>query len=237
MGFFSNFFNAQKNVRINKENGVNGIFLNHLLTSSMYAEQQSAYLNSYETGLNQSDIKNIIENTWYILNKEDVLETLEDLLYKNQDEQMNVVYLTYNNSSNYVEILKTKLPYNQDIFIHYLEIYEEFKKVVPELIENEVIKDASELTHIKDSGWNIGRASFLARCSYELGYLNKEELIVFLEKCYSELKKYCNTWKEYTKSYILGGAIWDDSNNNEMISIANRLLNNENSPLKNKTYI
>lgn len=237
MGFFSKFFNALQSVRINKENGISGTPLNHLLTSSMYAEQQSAYLNSYETGLNQSDIKNIIENAWHLFNKEDVLETLETLLYRNQDEHINVVYLAYNNSSNYVEILKTKLPNNEDIFNHYLEIYRALKKVVPELIANQVIENAAELNHIKDSGWNIGRAAFIARCSYDLGYLSKVELIDFLEKCYSELKKYCNTWKEYTTSYILGRAIWGGSNNNGMISIANSLLTNENSPLKNKTYI
>lgn len=237
MGFFSKFFNALKSIRMNKENAVNGTPLNHLLTGSMYAEQQSAFLNSYETGLNRSDLKNLVENAWHIFDKSDAIETLESLLYNNEDENMKIVYMAINNSSNYVEILKSKLPDNPEIFNHYLEIYRELKKVVPELIENKVINDSAELTLIQDSGWNIGRAAFLARCLYDLGYINKEELIEFLERCYSELKKYCNTWKEYTISYILGRAIWGGSNNTGMISIANELLTNENSPIKNKTYI
>ena len=237
MGFFSKFFNALKSIRMNKENTVNGTPLDHLLTSSMYAEQQTAYLNSYETGLNKSDIKKIVEDAWHIFDKAKAIETLESLLYKNDDENMNVVFMAFNNSSNYVDILKSKLPNNQEIFDHYLEFYRELKKVVPELIEYKVINDPAELTHIKDSGWNIGRAAFLARCFYDLGYLNKVELIEFLDRCYSELKKYCNTWKEYTTSYILGRAIWGAANNTGMISIANDLLSNENSPLKNKTYI
>ena len=115
MGFFSKFFDALKSIRMNKENAVNGTPLDHLLTSSMYAEQQTAYLNSYETGLNKSDIKKIVEDAWHIFDKAKAIETLESLLYKNDDENMNVVFMAFNNSSNYVDILKSKLPNNQEI--------------------------------------------------------------------------------------------------------------------------
>lgn len=237
MRSFANFLNAFKGIQLNKDNAVNATPLNHLLTSSMYAQQKRAYLNSYETGLNKSDIKNIVENTWHIFDKPNAFETLEDLLYKNEDENLNIVYMSFNNSIAGIDILKTKLPDNQNIFDYYTEIYLVLKKVIPELIEKKVVNYPIELTAIKDSGWNIGRAAFLARCLYDLGYLNKEELIGYLEKCYYELKRYCNTWKEYTTSYILGSAMCKASNIAEMISIAEDLLMNGNSPLKNKTYI
>lgn len=237
MGFISKFVNAFKSIRLNKENAITGTPLNHLLISSMYAEQQSAFLNSYETGLNKSDIKNITESSWHIFNRDEALETLESLLDRNSDPNMDVVYMAINHPNDHVDIFKSKLPNNQDIFNYYLDTYREIKEVIPELIENEVIQDHSDLIKIKDSGWNIGRAAFLARCFYELKYINKEELIVFLDECHSELKKHCNTWKDYTISYILGRAIWGGSNNSGMISIANELLTKENSPLKNKTYI
>src|SRR5690606_23780143 len=124
---------------------------------------------------------NIIENSWHIFNRIEALETLESLLDRNSDPNMDVVYMALNHPNNYVDILKSKLPSNQDIFNYYLDIYRELKKVIPELIEYKVIQEPSELTHIKDSGWNIGRAAFLARCFYELQYINKEELIAFLD--------------------------------------------------------
>jgi hypothetical protein len=57
----------------------------------------------------------------------------------------------------------------------------------------------------------------------------------YLLKFYTELKKRCKTWEEYTKSYVLGRALWGGSNNGGMIVIANDLLTNDKSPLKNNT--
>lgn len=237
MGFFSKILNSFKSIRLNKKNAINGYLLDHLLIGSMYAEQQSAYLNSYETGLNKSDITKLVETYWDIYNQSEAIEILESLHSRNQDENLDVVYKAFDNPENYVDILKSNLPNEDGIFEYYLDLFRKLKNVVPEFIEQKIITDFSQLKKIKDSGWNYGRSVFLARCCYELGYLNENELKDYLAKSHAELKKYCSTWKEYTTSYIFGRAIWGGANNNGMIQIANDLLNNENSPLKNKTYI
>jgi hypothetical protein len=237
MGFLSKFLNAFKSLRLNEKNAVKGHLLEHLLVGSMYAEQQSAYLNSYETGLNKSDITKLVESYWDIYNQNQAFEILESLHLRNQDENIEVVYRAFENAENYVNILKSNLPDEEDVFDYYLNIYRRLKNVVPELIELGVIKDFSQLKMVKDSGWNCGRAVFLARCCYELGYLSENELKDYLAKSHTELKKYCNTWKEYTTSYIFGRALWGGANNDGMIKIANDLLNQDNSPLKVKTTI
>lgn len=237
MGFFSKILNSFEDIRLNKKNEVRGYLLDHLLIGSMYAEQQSAYLNSYETGLNKSDVGKLVETYWGIYNQNQAIEILQSLHNRNQDENMDIVYKAFEDRENYVDILKSNLPNENDIFEYYLNLFRKLNNIVPELIEQEIITTFSQLKKTKDSGWNYGRGVFLARCCYELGYLSENELKEYLAKSYSDLKKYCSTWQEYTTSYIFGRAIWGGANNNGMVQIANDLLHNDNSPLKNKTYI
>lgn len=237
MSIFSKFINAFKNLRLNDKNVVIGLQLDHLLISSMYAEQQSAYLNSYETGLDKGTLKTILEDYWEIFDKDDAIEVLSDLQNRNQDEYLDIVYNAFEDRENYVAILKSNLPGEEEIFKHYLEIYRKLSNVVPELVEQNVIQDFSAIKNIRDTAWNYGRGAFLSRCCYEAGYISEVELIEYLQKSHTELRNYCRTWKEYATSYIFGRAIWGGSSNDGMIQIADDLLNSEKSPLKNKIYL
>lgn len=237
MSIFSKFINAFKNLRLNDKNVVIGLQLDHLLISSMYAEQQAAYLNSYETGLDKGTLKTILEDYWEIFDKDDAIEVLSDLQNRNQDEYLDTVYNAFENRENYVAILKSNLPDEEDVFKHYVEIYRTLSNVVPELIEQNVFQDFSAIKNIRDTAWNYGRGAFLSRCCYEAGYISEVELIEYLQRSHTGLRNYCRTWKEYTTSYIFGRAIWGGSNNDGMIQIADDLLNSEKSPLKNKIYL
>lgn len=237
MSLFSKIFNSFKSIRLNGKNGLTGHSLDCLLISSMYAEQQSAYLNSYETGLNKSDLKTIVETYWDIYNRDNAIEILQDLQGRNQDLNVDVVYNAFESRENYVEILKSNLPKEEGVFEYYLDLFRKLNNIVPEIIEQNVITNFSQIKKTKDIAWNYGRAAFLSRCCYDLGYLSEIELKDYLEKSYKELKHHCATWKEYTASYIFGRAIWGGSNNDGMIQIADDLLNNEKSPLKGKNYL
>lgn len=237
MGFFSKFLSAFKSIRLNEKNALNGYLLDHLLVGSMYAEQQSAYLNSYETGLNKSDILKLVETYWEISDQDQAIEILQSLHNRNEDENMDIVYKAFEDKENYVAILKSNLPDEEGVFEYYLDLFRKLNNTIPELIEQKIITTFSQIKKTKDSGWNYGRSVFLARCCYELGYLSENELKEYLAKSYTDLKKYCSTWQEYTTSYIVGRALWGSANNSGMVQIANDLLNNDNSPLKNKTYI
>jgi hypothetical protein len=104
MSVFSKIFNAFKSIRLNDKNVVVGQQLDYLLVSSMYAEQQSAYLNSYETGLSKATIKKLLEEYWSVFDKETAIEILLDLQNRNEDKYINFVYDAFENKSNYVTI-------------------------------------------------------------------------------------------------------------------------------------
>lgn len=224
-------------MRLNDKNILNGYLLDHLLVGSMYAEQQSAYLNSYETGLYKSHITKLVETYWEIADQNQAIEMLQSLHDRNHDENLDVVYKAFENPVNYADILRSDLPNEEGVFEYYLNLFRKLKTVVPELMEEKIITDFAQLKKAKDSGWNYGRSVFLARCCYELGYISEKELTAYLAKSHGELKRYCSTWKEYTTSYIFGRALWGGGHNNGMVQIANDLLNSDQSPLKNKTYL
>lgn len=237
MGFFSKILKSFKSIRLNEKNAVNGYLLDHLLVGSMYAEQQSAYLNSYETGLNKSDVTKLLEDYWGIYNRELAIEVLQSLHDRNQDENRDVVYKALDDKANYVEILKSNLSKEEGVLETCVDLFRTINNVIPELIEQKIITNFSQVKKTKDSAWNYGRGVYLARCCFELDYLSENELKGYLAKSHADLKNYCSTWQEYTTSYVFGRAIWAGGHYSRMAEIANDLLNNENSPLKGKTYL
>jgi hypothetical protein len=237
MSFLKKIFNAFSDLRLNDNQPLHGQQLDYILVGSMYASQQSAYLNSYVTGLSKPVTKKLLQDYWDIYSSEDAKEILSSLIEKNNDTYISVLYEAYENKENYVEILKSGLPGDENIFQQYLQIYRKLDDVIPDIIMQGLFENYSELARTKDAGWNYGRASFIARCCFEMGYLSENELKQYLETSYIGLKKFCKTWREYTSSYVYGRVLSGASHNGGMISVAEDLLNNKKSPLNAKIYI
>ena len=237
MSFLKKIFNAFSGLRLNDNQPLQGQQLDYILVGSMYASQQSAYLNSYVTGLGKPLIKKLLHDYWDIYSSEDAKEILSSLIERNNDTYISVIYEAYKNKENYVEILKSGLPDDENIFQQYLQIYRKLSTVIPEVTAQGLFENYAVLERTRDTGWNYGRASFIARCCFEMDYLSENELKQYVEASYHGLKKCCKTWREYTSSYVYGRALSGGSHNEGMISIAEDLLNNKESPLKAKQYI
>lgn len=237
MSFLKKIFNAFSGLKLNEKQALYGQQLDHILVGSMYAAQQSAYLNSYVTGLSKNEISKLLQDYWNIYSSEQANETLHSLIARNDDAYISVVYEAYEKKEHYVEILKSGLPGDEETFQQYIHIYRRLNTVIPEFIAEGWIEKYAILQKTRDTGWNYGRATFIARCCFEMGYLSENELKQFLEASYNGLKKFCKTWKEYTLSYAYGRALWGGAHNAGMIAVAGDLLNNKKSPLNAKEYI
>lgn len=237
MSFLKKIFNAFSDLRLNDNQPLHGQQLDYVLAGSMYASQQSAYLNSYVTGLSKNEVKTLLQDYWSIYSSEDAKEILSSLIERNSDAYIAVVYEAYENKGNYVEILKSGLPDDENIFQQYIQVYRKISSVIPEVTAQGLFENYAVLKKAKDTGWNYGRASFIARCCFEMNYLSENEMKQFLEASYNGLKKSCKTWREYTASYVYGRTLSGGSHNEGMMSIAADLLNNKKSPLKDKGYI
>jgi hypothetical protein len=233
MGFFSKLLGALKSIRINDQAALQGTDLKHVLVSSMYAEQQNAYLNSYATGIKNDERKKILEDYWSILNREDALLKLDYLLDKYNHHQIDTLFKALASPNNYAEIIKSEIA--EDEMEEAVNTFRNLRVVTNELIASKFIANIDEFNVIGESGWHSGRGAFIARLCFEMNYISELELKQYLLKFYTELKKKCKTWEEYTKSYVLGRGLWGGSNNDGMIFIANDLLTNDKSPLKHNT--
>jgi Protein of unknown function (DUF1266) len=230
MGFFSKLLGALKSIRINDQAALQGTDLKHVLVSSMYAEQQNAYLNSYATGIKNDERKKILEDYWSILNREDALLKLDYLLDKYNHHQIDTLFKALASPNNYAEIIKSEIA--EDEMEEAVNTFRNLRVVTNELIASKFIANIDEFNVIGESGWHSGRGAFIARLCFEMNYISELELKQYLLKFYTELKKKCKTWEEYTKSYVLGRGLWGGSNNDGMMAIANDLLTNDKSPLK-----
>lgn len=226
-----------KPIRLNEEKSLYGKDLEAVLVSSMYAEQHMAYLNSYETGMPVEDLKALVNQHWGIYDYAGAMNILNSLISRNQDPNLEVVYRAYMSPEKDAEILENNLPKDQESQAYYIDIFRSLKTIIPELTELNYISGVEEVFNYKDAGWNLGRCAFLARCSWGLGYIKKEEMMQFCRGSYENLKKYCTTWEEYTKSYVLGRTLWGGNNNSGILSIAQDLLEKDESPLKNKQHL
>lgn len=237
MGFFSKSIRVFSGLQINDKNPLHGEELDQVLIGSIYASQQAAYLNSYESGMNAGDRATIVNEYFGVQNHEEALETLSGLLHRNDDPYLNVVYEAYESGSNYDAILRAGVPNEEGAYEYYLDLYKELAASVPSILEQKVVPNFAEFKKYKTSGWNCGRCTFMARLFHEMGYISAEEMKHFIAQSYSVLKKYCNNWPEYVNSYVAGRQIWGGTNNGGMASIGADLLSNDKSPLKGKIAI
>lgn len=224
-------------IRLHKTEGLQGEELSPLLVSALPAAQEMAYLDSYTTGLDREKLEKHVRYFWEIRDREALIEILKNLLDRNHNENMEAVYGAYD-QLDFADYLKFRL--KEDIMENvkkYIDYLDKLKEVVPDLIEQNIFEDYHEMVRTQDSGWNLARGAFLARCGYDLGYLKKEEVRRLTEDFYRALKVHCKTWKEYTASYILGRTLEDRPHNEVVITLANRLLTDHRSPLKDREVI
>lgn len=232
-GTLKKIFKALKGPLLNEKNPLQGEALKHVLVSSMYASQQSAFLNSYETGLDKNDRINILKNWWSITDREGALETLDYLLNSGYNELFPAVLQAYRNQEgDYAAIIQQNARSDED-YEKMVNMFRNLKVSYPQFVQDKIIATDRDLEKIGMAGWDYGRGVFIARLCWEENYISKEEMVAYLEACYTQLKRHCHSWKQYTDSYIIGRGMWNaDSGNSGMVTIAQELLTHDKSPIR-----
>lgn len=224
-------------LRLNKDQALSGEELNWVLVGSMYALQDWAYLNSYQTGLNSEQLKILVEQHWQIHDRDAALEILNHLLKRNRSGNLKALYVAYE-IADYPDYLKFNLHEDdEEIVKEYIRYFDELKLIAPQLIEKEVFPNYEVIKKVQDSGWNLAQASFLARCCFDLGLLEEHEMKIFLKRLYDELKTHCDSWREYAGSFILGRTIEGWPNLERTIWKSEKLFSEKRSPLYNRERI
>ncbi len=233
MGIVSKLFNALfNNVRLNNTNPLMGDALKQVLVSAMYAEQQSAYLNSYETGIADSDAKTILQEYWGIHSKAAAEDTLSYLLRKGHSYYFDAIYMALTTEkNNYAAYLQSAFPPEE--LEKGISLFRGLRSNIDTLVNDKVITRIEDLQTYKVYGWDYGRLSFMTRLCYEHQLIPEHVMKQFLRESLEGTKRAYTNWGDFSKGYIIGRAMWGGQDNSGMTGIANSLLTNKKSPWLN----
>ena len=103
-------------------------------------------------------------------------------------------------------------------------------------VAGQLLIDAFEFTHEELmsiptlAAWDYGRAVHVARQSVTAGFLEEEDVWVYLQKAANSAAGIYNCWREYTAAYVIGRALAFGNNSLDMIAAFDFLLHHYASP-------
>lgn len=225
-------------VYLNKKSSVSKEQYRKIAIGALYSEQQTAYINSLTTGLGKSDIKKLLSEWWFINNTDDARNSLKYLQNKGFRYYFQTVLKAYEIPD--IEEQKTTIingfdqddeKYEEDIEKAYQQLIN-LQETWKELTKNNIISTKNELEKFNNIGWDCGRLVFLSRLCFDAGYISESETWGYINKAYELAAQHFDSWKEFSKSYIIGRGMWGgtESANEGIMNIAEELLENKKSP-------
>lgn len=199
-------------------------------TSAIYASQQGAYVNALETGMAKMDLKEILIEWWGISNKQEAIQTLEELKQCKFQSCLPIV----------AEAIKQKEVSTNDFLAqqidrpYALQAIQEYaynlKVNLSNLSDLEIISSIDDVSKLGVAGWDCGRLSFITRLCFDIGYISEAEAWQNLELSHKIAQQYFSNWEDFSKSYALGRSMWNGSDSRGIYTIARNLIDNQPSP-------
>ncbi len=214
---------------------------------AIYSEQQTAFINSLETGLDKDKIDTITGQWWGINTPEEAMDTLEYLQNKGFAYYFPYAYrafLTNDEEQKKNIIINGLVPDRELSEKEEEEIREDIQKAYnqqhnltetfEELKEDKIIENKEDIKQYGVVGWDCGRLNFLSRLCYDAGFITEEQAWYFINSAYDLAQKTFNSWDDFAKSYVIGRAMWGgkDNHNSGIASIAYYMLTDPKSPWK-----
>jgi hypothetical protein len=199
---------------------------------AIYSEQQTAFINSLDTGLGKSETKKMLSEWWEINTSQQAHEQLTYLQNKGHRFYFPTVTKAFFAPEEIQEnIIVENFSNEEDLEKAFSQLYN-LKEVIKELKEDGIIVQETDITKYGSTGWDCGRLVFLTRLCYSCGYINETEAWSYIDKAASLAKSSFTSWKDFSNSYILGRGMWGglQSANSGIATIAKYLLELKNSP-------
>ena len=222
----------QGRIYINKQAASTGDEYRKIALGALYSEQQAAYINSIDTGLDHEVISNIAGNWWQVNNGKEAVNTLNYLSDKGFDYYFPAVVAARNiPETERLEFLRDSFDSKEDAE-KALSQLNHLEESYPELQSSHIIKSDADIVRLGVSGWDAGRLVFMARLFYNAGYITLQQAWSYIDHAQSVARANFNSWHDFACSYILGRAMWGGKNagNTAIITIARYLLKDPQSP-------
>lgn len=230
--FVRTIIRACQGIRLDSNTSLSTEQYKKVSIGSLYALQQSGYLNTLTLGI-KDKLPTILNEWWGISSPDDAKETLESLCQRGFDYYFPFVYQAF---------LLDDEKAQDDIFQQNMNSQEDYEKAVSqlqnlkatyqELVECETIASKEDLVRYGVIGWDAGRINFVARACCDMNYISEMEAWNYIDKAYNLAQSNFTSWHDMAMSYIIGRAIWGGTNaeNSGMKGLADDLLSKPNSP-------
>ena len=193
------------------------------------SEQNGYYCNCIETEPDKEDVAGRLSDYYGIYDSESALETLEWLLHRGHNVYFEAIRPVIANSAQ---------EFNVDILLEeekdrsLMAYVGNIKASLEVLVDEHIVKGASEFKTISVKAWDLGRLVLVTRCCCDVGYITEEQAWQYIMAVYECARKLYHNWNEFAQGYIVGRAMWkgNDGSLYGIISIAQGLLNDDNSP-------
>ena len=199
---------------------------------AIYSEQQTAYINSLETGMAKGDLREILENWWGISNRGEALETLSYLSVKGFRFYLPTVFKAYNSpQAAQSDMILSQFAEREDVEKAFSQL-KHLAETMDELTAGGIITGKNDILKYGTIGWDCGRLVFVTRLCFDAGYINEQEAWAHIDSAYALARNTFRGWDTYAKSYIIGRSLWGgkDAYNTGIMSIARYLLEMPESP-------
>ncbi len=233
MGLFKKFFGAVSNKKYRKNEKATPLTFSEqtaLNIGAINAEQVMCYSNSLETGLSKTDLYDNLNNFYEICDSNSAYQVLDTILNRGDALIFESIKNFVAGTSSKIDdsFLEDKEHVNSYSFINNL------KETTDDLLKYAYIRTPMDFNNLSILSWDMGRLVLIARCSYELDYISKEDAWKYINEAYDKCHYQYTNWTEFSKGYIVGRAMRFGSNISlyGIMDISKGLLVDTDSPWK-----
>lgn len=190
--------------RFNKKSNLTDEQKRKVAISAVAADRNAGYLDSLT--LDIEDPKGGLSQGYGIDTKKTAQEELERLLSAQYASVMPIVWggLNLKEREKRLDFLHEAAGNNRGYYDYLLHQTESLEKVYPALQKEGIVSDEKEVLKYGLIGWDASRACFVARASYDAGYLTEQEAWGYIDRAYKMAHKAFGSWRAFAMSYAIG---------------------------------
>lgn len=189
------------------------------------------FCDSLETGANSKDISKALESSYCIWDKESAIEVSEWLCNRGHRIYFDAIkeFLAEMSSSINDSMLL------DDEKSRTYEFIKNLNTTIEKLIYGGYLNRKEYLRNQSIVAWDMGRLVWVARCSYEVGYISKNEAWFYIEDAHRQCEETYRDWKGVADGYIIRRCMWGGPSvmDSGLMGIISDLLTDNDSPWVN----
>lgn len=196
-----------------------------LAMSALPSLQNGFYLDSLALGAGEEEAKDILSADFGITNRESAVLLLDFLTETGDREDFDRV-------KELAVTGETTGDEERDIYI------ENLNRASSLLVSEGFLITAKSLAQTDISGWDAGRAAFIARLATQAGFIDEGAAWGYINKGYDLCKERYNSWDDFATGYLTGFAM--ENGKDEMLTaliyLAEDMLSDPESPWKKTKF-